>query len=200
MKNKKNHINELIRSPVMANNPVVQFLASMELNGSDPKRGLTEAAIGEISLNHAGIQLLTDKCLLLSEYYVIDGSIRDTEEFDLDSEHIHIINADPTVCVDDIEDETFDLLYVGKTYSYLDTLQILSKWLPKIKVGGWIAGGSYNYDDPKDPVTQAIHDFDNAKSEDGTAKLDTRWLRYQKSVNKKYHKHESTEWRIKRLK
>jgi len=200
MKNKKDHINELIRRPVMANNPVVQFLASMDLNGSDPKQGLTEATVGEISLNHAGIQLFIDKCLLLSEYYVIDGSIRDPEEFDLDSENIHIINADPTICADEIEDGTFDLLYVGKTYSYLDTLQLLSKWLPKIKVGGWIAGGSYNYDDPKDPVTQAIHDFDNAESLSGTAKLDTRWLRFQKSANEKVHRLDSTEWRIKRLK
>lgn len=50
-----------------------------------------------------------------------------------------------SVCAGDFPDNSFDFIYVDARHDYLGVLEDLSKWWPKLRVGGIMAGHDYTW-------------------------------------------------------
>lgn len=51
--------------------------------------------------------------------------------------------------------ESLDMVYIDASHRYEDVLEDLRSWIPKVKVGGWIAGHDYARQFPG--VIRAVH-------------------------------------------
>lgn len=69
-------------------------------------------------------------------------------------EHIIVIRSTTHEAVKDFDDDTFDLVYVDACHLYADVKQDMTDWLPKVKIGGILAGHDY-----AGQVKQAVDEF-----------------------------------------
>ena len=154
-----------------------------------------KSVLGEVACYNGSLHSMFDVDEI-KEYWIIDGPPTSIE-----TDHSYkliVSNEEPTIAVKKIPDETFDFLYIDKFYNYLDALILLGEYFKKIRPGGWLAGSKYSYDENSGnyPVTVAINDFAKAQQENGTGKLDTRWIRFQE---KNLPVLTDGEWRIKKI-
>jgi hypothetical protein len=131
-------------------------------------------------------------------YHIIDGAKLNRDDPRLIPHEVEAIDA-----AEDFAENYFDFLYIDSCTSYLDTLNKLGAWWPKIKVGGWLAGHDFSYGNQtkrKDvglEVKDAIDDFSTQLLSNQEGKLDTKWIRFQE---KKLPELRKGEWRIKKVK
>ena len=129
------------------------------------------------------------------DYHIIDGA-----KLNRDDPRLHEHNGQALDLASHFKDGYFDFLYLDSCTSYLDTLQKLGAWWPKVKKGGWLAGHDWTYTRRKYhigmDVTDAVVDFSTSLLAKRVGKLDTKWVRFQE---KKLPEINKGEWRIKKV-
>ena len=89
----------------------------------------------------------------------------------------HIVNPIKTTSVEAsklYDDNSLDFVFIDASHEYQDVLDDIMVWLPKIKVGGIIAGHDYEYYQ----VNNAVHEF--FKNEEFVTMNNNCWL-YEKT-------------------
>lgn len=74
----------------------------------------------------------------------------------------HIINPIRTTSIEaskTYDDNTLDFVFIDASHEYNDVLDDISHWLPKVKIGGCLAGHDYDYY----KVNKAVKDFFNGQ-------------------------------------
>ena len=55
-------------------------------------------------------------------------------------------------------DKSLDFVFIDAGHTYIDTVNDIECWLPKVKVGGFISGHDYEFDCEKWKVKEAVND------------------------------------------
>ncbi|NBT08696.1 MAG: class I SAM-dependent methyltransferase [Chitinophagia bacterium] len=76
----------------------------------------------------------------------------------------------------DFKDNSCDVIFIDMTHTYEQVKQDINVWLPKVKIGGYIAGHDYQKDWPD--VIRAVNEIFGS---DNLLLMDTCWI---------YHKNE----------
>ena len=155
-----------------------------------------DCTAGEIGVYDGDLGPVFYSVAQAQNYHIIDGS-----KLNRDDPRLHEHTGEAIELASHFKDEYFDFLYIDSCTSYLDTLQKLGAWWPKVKVGGWLAGHDWSYNNKKRhnglEVTDAVMDYSTSLLTARTGKLDTKWIRFQE---KKLPEITKGEWRIKKVK
>jgi hypothetical protein len=151
---------------------------------------------GEVGVYDADLGPVFFSVVNASNYHIIDGA-----KLNRDDRRLHAHDGDALDLAKNFKDGYFDFLYIDSCTSYLDTLQKLGAWWPKVKNGGWMTGHDWTYKEGGrkhigTEVREAVYDFAKSTLEGKTGKLDTKWIRFQE---KKLPEITKGEWRIKKV-
>jgi predicted O-methyltransferase YrrM len=86
--------------------------------------------------------------------------------------HIDKLHMRGDVAVKSFPDEHFDLVYIDASHWYNDVINDIKTWLPKVKIGGYLAG--HDYIEGID-VLYAVNDF-FGKTHSITRYPDSTWI------------------------
>ena len=86
------------------------------------------------------------------------------------------------------EDESLDFVFIDASHEYEDVKLDILKWLPKVKIGGVIAGHDYQ---TFDGVTKAVNELFNINDIEISEYC---WIHKKKSMEKFYNIEEQKSW------
>jgi hypothetical protein len=78
----------------------------------------------------------------------------------------------------DFEDNSCDVIFIDMTHSYEDVLQDINMWLPKVKIGGYLAG--HDYDKHWPGVIKAVNKVFGLPPNSNLTTQDTCWIYHKK--------------------
>ena len=155
-----------------------------------------DCTVGEIGVYDADLGPTFFNVANAENYHIIDGAKLNRKD-----DRLHEHSGDAINLASHFKDEYFDFLYIDSCTSYLDALQKIGIWWPKIKKGGWLAGHDWTYAKSGRKhigveVKDAVSDFSKSLLNERQGKLDTKWIRFQE---KKLPEITKGEWRIKKV-
>ena len=121
-------------------------------------------AIAEVGVcvGHTAVEVLHESKLL---YYLMVDTWRDETKYKLMLDNfaspvVEIRREDSMEALKNIDDESFDFVYIDTFHTYAQSKREIKGWIKKVRRGGVLAGDGYGYRGGR--VKQAVHEIFSA--------------------------------------